>query len=160
MTTFKELIISCDPLTVFESLAMHYDQPCTQYAEIIDKLLEIEPTCSEYTLCLIDVEDPRSKDIYTEVYGAKVNDDERYSLSFSPWSEWLASEIHETSMAMYSQYNIVAHCLFEMTFHGFTEQSIADFKNELSKRIEDIDEKDVESFTTLDEFFDTDMNDD
>lgn len=47
-----------------------------------------------------------------------------YSLSFQPWEEWLASEIDEATQAGFTGPEIVAHCIWDMTFHGFEQVQI------------------------------------
>ncbi len=70
--------------------------------------------------------------------------DECYSLSLSPWEEWLAVEVPDTLRARMPAAEIAAHCIWDMTFHGWTQEQIAAEKTELDRRISEIDEGKVE----------------
>jgi len=135
-TNFKELVIACDPETVFECLSSDYDDDRIRaYAEVIDKLLDLEPIKSEYIICLQEVES--EDEFYTEVFGVKNSCDLKWSLSMMKWSEWLGMKIHETSQAIYTKDQIICHCLWEMTFYGFDEKTIEDTKNDILRDDED-----------------------
>lgn len=60
---------------------------------------------------------------------------EEFSLSLTPWSQWLSSSLSKDILNNYSQEEIISHCLFEMTFHGFSEVKKA--KKELDTRVKD-----------------------
>jgi hypothetical protein len=62
-----------------------------------------------------------------------------YSLSFQPWEEWLASEIDKTTHAAFTGSEIVAHCIWDMTFHGFEQITIQEELAELKRRVDEID---------------------
>jgi len=70
--------------------------------------------------------------------------DERYSLSLSPWEEWLAVEVPETMRKRMPAAEIAAHCIWDMTFHGWTQEQIAAQRAELDRRVREIDEGKVE----------------
>jgi hypothetical protein len=74
-----------------------------------------------------------------EIWGVSgiAEDGEGFGLMFWPWSEWLGSEIDEETLAMLKPHEIVAHCLMEMTFSGFTEEDIKEHLDELLRRNED-----------------------
>jgi len=47
-----------------------------------------------------------------------------YALDFTPWSEWLTLELDKQTLDNYSPGQILAECLWDMTFYGFTEPEI------------------------------------
>lgn len=55
---------------------------------------------------------------------------ESLALEFTPWDEWLGMNIDQSSLNDFSSYEIICHCLHEMTFMGFDQEEI---KNELDK---------------------------
>jgi hypothetical protein len=69
---------------------------------------------------------------WENVYGTKGShdgdpngsDDERYVLSYLPWSEWLGMCIATRTMNTYSVAEILSYCLHEMTIHGYLEDDI------------------------------------
>jgi putative addiction module component (TIGR02574 family) len=79
-----------------------------------------------------------------EVWVSRKDDPERYGLSLSPWEEWLAVEVPEPLRATMPAAEIAAHCIWDMTFHGWTQEQIAKERAELDRRIREIDEGKVE----------------
>ena len=67
------------------------------------------------------------------------NSEVTFALEYSLWAEWLGMEIDPESTNKYSELEIIAHCLYEMTFLGFDEESIkkecdpATFKNMMNE---------------------------
>lgn len=62
-----------------------------------------------------------------------------WSLSFRPWREWLGMTVDPATLAAHSPAHVVAHCLYDMTFHGFSEATIQDAYGELQRRVVEID---------------------
>jgi hypothetical protein len=98
----------------------------------------MDPVDSEFSIKIElcpDILEP--KRLYAEIVGIKEGDDERWGLSFSPWKEWLGMVVRKETLDTYSASRIVANCLYEMTFHGFTEETI---KQEIQKLEDSIKE--------------------
>lgn len=107
------------------------------YQKVFDHLRQLSPTQST-TRIVIRWFDPDPKfndpdDVgywevsgHDEEYAKKEGWDESQSmaLEFTAWAEWLGMEIGFDTLATLSTSEIVAHCLWEMTFCGFTEQEI------------------------------------
>jgi hypothetical protein len=73
-----------------------------------------------------------------DIYGTKPkNDSARYGMEFCPWVDWVSMFITQESLDNFSKEDIVAGCLYEMTFFGFTEENIG---NELKKMEDSITE--------------------
>lgn len=70
---------------------------------------------------------------------AFANAEVQYSLSMTPWNEWLAMEIDTSSLNAFTQPQIAAHCLWEMTFHGFDEADVDAMRSELQRRVDELD---------------------
>jgi hypothetical protein len=62
-----------------------------------------------------------------------------YALEFTPWAEWLGMEINNEAFEKFTEPEILSHILYEMTFMGFDEEKILNQKQELDKRIEEIE---------------------
>jgi len=62
-----------------------------------------------------------------------------YALDLCSWEEWLGMDIDIDTLRDYTKEEIVAHCLYEMTFCGFTQDAVTDLKDEINRRIEEID---------------------
>jgi len=67
------------------------------------------------------------------VSGVKRSSDERYCFSFSPWPQWLALRVPPGLEQRFSAADIVAHCLYDMTFYGFTGRKIGTRRRALNR---------------------------
>jgi hypothetical protein len=64
----------------------------------------------------------------------------KYALDFTPWEEWLGMQIDPSTLLEFSESEIIAHCLWEMTFHGFEQNKIQTKVAELRSQSEAIKE--------------------
>jgi len=63
-----------------------------------------------------------------------INDEgERCALDFVCWNEWLGFGIEEKILNSLKPHEIVAHCLYEMTYYGWDEQQIERVYEELEE---------------------------
>jgi hypothetical protein len=72
----------------------------------------------------------------TEEHGAK---EVVWSLCLKPWVNWLGMEIANETVRSFSSAEIAAHCLWEMTFHGYVENDVKEFSAELDRRVAELD---------------------
>jgi len=72
----------------------------------------------------------------TPEYGAE---ETVWSLSLQSWRSWLGMTIEPATLAEYSPAQVVAHCLSDMTFHGFSEAENGKVSKELQRRVAEID---------------------
>jgi hypothetical protein len=61
-----------------------------------------------------------------------------FALEFEPWSGWLGMEIDAETLGRYLSSEIVAHCLWEMTCFGFDEAAIDARRDELKRRVDEL----------------------
>ncbi|MHA1503362.1 MAG: DUF6557 family protein [Candidatus Heimdallarchaeota archaeon] len=66
--------------------------------------------------------------VWYDVSGEKEGDFLLWGLGFHSWEEWLGMEIHPKTFDICNHLDIVVHCLWEMTFYGFTPEKIKAFK--------------------------------
>lgn len=70
----------------------------------------------------------------------KDNDEEiTWALGLSSFNEWAGYDIKDSCFDNYTGKDIICHCLFEMTFFGFDNKSIQETKDDLDKRVEEVD---------------------
>lgn len=72
----------------------------------------------------------------TPEYGAE---ETVWGLSLESWSAWLGMPIEPATLAEYSPAQVVAYCLNEMTFHGFSEAEVRNFSEDLHRQVAEID---------------------
>lgn len=68
------------------------------------------------------------------VHGKQDEDHETYALEFTRWAEWLGMEIDPETRTRYPAAKIVACCLWDMTFYGYDEETIQDYRKEIQRR--------------------------
>jgi cell division septum initiation protein DivIVA len=59
------------------------------------------------------------------------------NIGITPWNEWLGMTISKQTAEEFTELEIISHCLYEMTFMGYDEAEIQDFKSDLEKRVDD-----------------------
>lgn len=140
---------------VFEWLIYWFpDQESSKegYESVFNSLLERKPKKHDLNDLFICVErlkddfDPDDKDSdkeYLNVCGVKVvgNDNTRYGIEFCSWDSWVSMFITDNSFKRLSKEEIVAGCLYEMTFFGFTEEKVKDKEEQLVNSIEECKSK-------------------
>jgi len=81
-----------------------------------------------------------------------VNGKECMSGAFTPWAQWLAFEI---KLGDYSELDFLAHVLWDMTFHGFSDQAVQasaeKVGEEVSEAKEALERGEMDKFIGLDE---------
>jgi hypothetical protein len=132
------------------------------YEELYEKLLFMNAEDSEITICVENVEDDFDGEQYVDVCGKYLfpkNEEEEYSqaIEFTAWNKWLGMEISEESLQSFTELEIIAHCLFEMTFVGFEEEEIQEKLNALEQDVEEYknmtDEEKKANKTSLEDIF-------
>ena len=95
------------------------------YEDVYFKLKSIKHKPNKMEICC-DLVKPLNSDTteepYHSIYGVngKKKDNgelETYSLSLTPWSKWLGSSLSPKILHSYINEEIIAHCLFEITFY-------------------------------------------
>jgi hypothetical protein len=74
-----------------------------------------------------------------------------FGLDFKPWNEWLGMNLEPNSLEEFSFEEIVAHCLWEMTFYGFDQTTIQTVFEELNEMIPNLEGKSLEEILQTDD---------
>jgi len=147
MATLCDLVLEVQEAAVAEGIARFYDQRETQWlpdavADVLGQLRKLAPDPAG-SRCQLSIEltppvDPKDQPFW-EVSCTKDGDPERCGLDLSPWAEWLALRVPQSLLYKMTAAEIVAHCVWEMTFYGFTQEKIAAFRAELECSVKEID---------------------
>lgn len=142
----KKIITTSNWEEVREVFLLNYPsqkKSITGYGVVYEKLRAKSPTFSSMKLFCDKGEpfikgDDRFHDIYG-IDGTKKEDGklEKFSLSLTLWSQWLGSSLSEKILNNYTKEEIISHCLFDMTFHGFSEAEIKKVIKELDTSVKD-----------------------
>lgn len=72
---------------------------------------------------------------YVDVYGCE--DGKTVAIEFIPWEDWCNAELEESTIK-FSPAEIIANCLWEMTFIDFDEEVIQDKLHKIENTVEEI----------------------
>ena len=148
--TLKELFKKNSWLSVREDLYHCYpDEKLNDhgYEAVFSKLQVMDAANSDLKIVLRTVaDDTFSEEPYVDVSGKKWESKngngtgryESYAIEFKPWEEWLGMKIDEISLREFTETEILAHCLFEMTFVGFDQKQIQKRYEEMTDLTEEI----------------------
>ena len=119
------------------------------YRRVFERLLTIEPVEKDLNILVHNVVDDFDGENYVAVSGRtpgkplsnpeNPNENYLYAIEFTPWSEWLGMNIDPESFDEFTELEIIAHCLHEMTFVSFDETKIQSQMDALKKQIDEID---------------------
>lgn len=96
------------------------------YKDVFAKLSVMTPKKHNLNDMFIDVSivEEDGKD-YLDVTGMELsNPNKSYAIEFVPWIEWISMFITKKTLNILSNDEIIAGCLYEMTWSGFTEKQI------------------------------------
>ncbi|MBC8526518.1 MAG: hypothetical protein H8D22_06605 [Candidatus Cloacimonetes bacterium] len=154
---FKELIdkYNWDEVhSAFLQLYPDQEKNIEGYKQVFSELQAIKPVETKMRIAIEDAFDESDKECYTHVSGKDGtlnkesnpehfkddklgNQEVSYGIEFTDWAKWLAMEIDHESLARYSELDIIGHCLWEMTFYGFTQEKIRKQLAQLEKEAEE-----------------------
>ena len=147
---FKDLIRTNSWSSIEIRLLDFYPQEKSRisaYEEVFFKL-QIMPEKESDMLIVLDKEydNDAPNGYYVGVSGRKKDNENDgspttpfYAIEFTPWNEWLSMEIDSNTISEFTEHDIIAHCLYEMTFIGFDEMKIQGKLNQLTKTAEEVE---------------------
>jgi len=105
------------------------------YERVFRSLLYLTPIESKFQIAITEA---TRKGELADISGrdAETDDCEDYALDFQPWDEWLGMRVSDTNLHALTLPRIAAHCLYEMTFWGFSEAEVVAARRDLIERIE------------------------
>lgn len=144
MTTVGELFHSLNRDEVIATIDRIYPNPKVDYPSyeaawdiILRKESATQTTmvCELYTAQSCD--DP--PETYIGVHGREPGEDVAYAIEFVPWAEWLSMEIRVLpECGEVPPVEVLAHIFWEMTWVGYDDQSIADEKEAIEDKVEEV----------------------
>lgn len=142
---FKDIVRSCSFKKVKDALLELYpDQrkSIKGYKYVFNILKLMRPGYSKEGLVIEIEKVGRGKNAYFSVSGICVQEETKqsYALEYMPWSEWLGCKVGKQVINKMTKEEITAHCLWEMTFMGFTQDKIRSRLSVLRRRVKDIED--------------------
>jgi hypothetical protein len=140
---FRDIVRVCSFKSVKESLLrLCPDQKknINGYKDVFETLCLMRPRYNKEGMVIDIRRVGRGKNAYFAVSGICLEEDihQLYSLAYTPWSKWLGYEVAKKLLKKMSKDEVVAHCLWEMTFAGFTQEKIWRKISALKKQSQDI----------------------
>lgn len=119
------------------------------YFLVLKELRETDPINSDFV-----IKCEKSKTLFDEeedcydIYGCTEKDKNNFGLSFTDWKEWLGSSFDCGDLA---EIDFLGECLFEMTFHGFSNEDVQNSLNSILDELENVknDKTDLISYDEL-----------
>ncbi len=147
---FNDLIKTYEWLSVELTLLRLYPDQISllnEYRNVFEKLNIIEPTAYDELEIVLkeynsDLYFDSEESSYVDVSGKKKNPDpssitDSYAIEFLEWDKWLGMDLAKETTKNFSDLEILAHCLYEMTFIDYNEQAIQKQFKSLNNKLED-----------------------
>jgi len=134
------------------------------YRNVFEKLKFLGP--EEYDMSIVlteyncDSDDENEVKTYVDVSGRKKGKDpnsitDSYAIEYVAWEKWLGMDLAPETTIKFSNLEIIAHCLYEMTFIGYNEEEINEQFKTIYDRVDEYinltKEEKVEKTISLDE---------
>jgi len=143
-----DIIFNYDWDLLYKYFKKYYpNEKIEHYKDFLNSLKKLTPIESEFKISINHIIEDHmfSKDIddWYSVHGISndKNEIETYALEYSTFEEWLGMEIDERTLKEYPKPFIIIHCLWEMTFCGFTNEQIKNRLDEINNRADSINKK-------------------
>jgi len=115
------------------------------YETVFNNLKTLNPMETDFSIIVSNEKDDFDNEEYAHVCGynnhPENNEDESpnsYSLVLTNWSEWLGMDLDEKSIKDFTELELISHCLYEMTFFGFDQETIQNEMDEMEKEVDEI----------------------
>jgi hypothetical protein len=148
--TLYELIKSQHWLSIEHTILDLYpdqNEIIEEYRRVFESLLIMQPVNEEMLIVLAEIkcdssDESQTEATYIDVSGRKQRLDlnslnDNYAMEFVNWENWIGMKLAPETLENFSELEIIAHCLYEMTFCGFNQDEIQEQYASINNRIED-----------------------
>lgn len=133
--TFQDVLFEVEWEDVWEQIVKHYPKQKNKdgYYNVLQTLFNLTPAENpDGCTIIIDLQqDDVEGGEYYMVAG--LENGNRYAIEYCPWEEWLGYYIDKRLLTEMTLPEIVAHCLYEMTWGGFTQEDIKKHVDEIAE---------------------------
>lgn len=150
--TFNELIHRHHWLSIETELIRLYpdeEKQIDAYQDVYNKLKLLTPEPSDITIRLKEItdEDETYVDVdgyYTDGRVDKFSGNDALALDFTLWEQWLWMPVDVHALDEFTELEVIAHCLFEMTFIAFDQEEIQEQMDDLKKTVDEYENMTLE----------------
>lgn len=115
------------------------------YETVFNELKTLSPTETDFSIVLRNEKDDFDNEEYVHVSGYSNHPEDiedespnSYALELTNWSEWLGMDMDEKSLSEFTELEMISHCLYEMTFFGFDQETIQKEMDEIERSVDEI----------------------
>lgn len=115
------------------------------YETVFNSLKTLSPMETDFSIVVSNEKDDFDNEEYVHVCGynnhSEDNEDESpnsYALELTDWSEWLGMDLDEKSLSEFTELEFISHCLYEMTFFGFDQETIQEEMDKIERSVDEI----------------------
>jgi len=157
---FKDLIdkyIWNDAQAVLLRFYPDEEKSIEEYQQVYEMLRSLQPAETKLRICIETVTDSLDGATWEDVSGKdgttrretapemewdveRGNEEASFGIEFTDWAEWLGMEIDSQTAVRYPELAIIAHCLWEMTFVGYSREVVREKREELRTMAERVKE--------------------
>jgi hypothetical protein len=157
---FKDLVDKYawdDAQVVLLQLYPDEEKSLAGYRQVYETLRSLQPAETKLRICIESVTSDLDGETYEDVSGKdgrtrreaspevdwdgeSGNKEESFGIEFTDWAEWLGMEIDPQTADRYPELAIIGHCLWEMTFVGYTREAVREKSEELRATAERVKE--------------------
>lgn len=142
-----EVLYVCNQKRVMDIYSDYYDVPYLKAYYFIKGVLkelstvELDENYDEGFAIMINKSE--FEDTY-DVFGWDCITREAFAMDYSPWEDWINTKVDDSVFNEISVDEIVAHCIFEMTLNGKTNEAVKEKAKEVEALFEKISTGDTE----------------
>lgn len=145
--TLKEMLKKTTIDSVLDELLISYPECIADkhhYKSVLEFIDQTPPINFNDFMIMVSLIDPSEDDGYEEdideeaylsIAGYSEKENLHFALGFSRWEEWANAEIIIQEDLEIKTEELLAMCLYEMTFYGFNQDEIASELEDLEKGI-------------------------
>ena len=134
--TLKSMMRNVKNEQIIEELLLAYPECIAekhQYEEVLNYLKQVEEKPFNEFVIVIALIDPSEEETYEEdideeaflsISGFSAKEDLHFALGFTLWEEWANAVIDIQEGLEVNPAELIAICLYEMTFYGFSQEDI------------------------------------
>lgn len=138
----KDVLNSCDRAELLKYMEVIDEMnPIESYEKLLENLDKLEPTDSDMTIRVREMQVKKDNTTFIDVFGTKPNDEDTYALEFMPWAQWLGSEVNEEDLEKWGAKVFCGEVLFEMSFISFDQNEILSVFDTIKDAVDEIKEK-------------------
>lgn len=134
--TLKNLLKMTTPESILDELLLAYPECLSEkdrYLEVLEFMMktpEVPMNDFVISIALIDpsydeaYEEDIDEEAYLSISGYSEKEDIHFALGFTRWEDWVNAKIVIQDNLDVSNDELIAICLYEMTFYGFSQNEI------------------------------------